>query len=175
MKKQMTAALLSLGLLAGCAPAPDPVESAPSASTSAAASASSSTQVTYEEVTLYVPNETADGLIEKTVQVEQTGAPAEELVQALVGEGALPKGTAVGHWSSSSDTPPAVTVDLNAAFAEGIPNQGTAGETMILASLVNTLWAYYTPSELTVTADGNPIETGHNVYDMPFTAPMTVQ
>ena len=46
---------------------------------------------------------------------------------------------------------------------------------MILASLVNTLWAYYEPAELVLTVDGDPLETGHNIYDQPFTAPYTFE
>ncbi len=60
--------------------------------------------------------------------------PVEELVQALVGEGALPAGSEVKKWSSDEADPPALKLDLNAAFADGILNQGTAGETLILAS-----------------------------------------
>ncbi|MDR3767152.1 MAG: GerMN domain-containing protein [Butyricicoccus sp.] len=169
MKKRMMAIVLALGLLtvSGCRSA-----AAPGASSSGETSAVET--VEYEEVTLYVPNSTADGLDEKTVQVEKTDLPIEELVQALVGEGALPAGTEVREWLSDEADPPAFKLDLNETFAEGILNQGTAGETLMLASLVNTVWAYFTPAELTVTADGKPIETGHNIYDTPFTSPMAL-
>lgn len=169
MKARIVALILALGLLTvtGCRSA-----AAPAASSSGGTSAAET--VEYEEVTLYVPNSTADGLEEKTVQVEKTDLPVEELVQALVGEGALPAGTEVKEWSSDEADPPALKLDLNAAFADGILNQGTAGETLILASLVNTIWAYYEPAELTLTAEGDPVVTGHNIYDTPFTSPMTL-
>lgn len=166
MKKRMMAALLALGLLAGCSPAAE--------NPSGSEGAGSTPPAQYEQVTLWCPGENADSLEPKSVQIERTGDPAEELVQALAAEGALPAGAEVVKWSSDGDEPPALTVDMNEAFAEGLLNQGTAGETMILASLVNTLWEYYEPASLILTADGRAIETGHNIYDAPFTERMLV-
>lgn len=164
MKKRTFALLLALGMLAGCTPKEVP----PSGSASG-----SVPQVQYEQVTIYLPNPEADGLNEKQVQVEKTDQMAATLVQTLEAEGTVPEGTDVRKWSLEKGAPGTLKVDLNKAFAEGILNTGTAGETVIMASLVNTLWAYYQPNELILTADGKTIETGHNIYDQPFTAPIT--
>ena len=158
MKKQLITLLLVFGLLAGCGAQPK--------------DAAESNSVRYEQVTLYLPNDTADGLTEQTIQLEQNdpGDPAgaaKDIIQALETAGALPDGSEAV--SAKLDNQRTLSVDLNRAFADGILKSGTAGETMTLASLVDTLWVYYEPSELILTADGKPVETGHNVYDEPFT------
>lgn len=170
MKKRMIVLLLALSLLGGCTS-----QAAPGGDFSqetASSEQAEQKQTEYEQVALYLPAEDADGLNEKTVQMEKTGDPLAGLVQALTDEGALPEGTAVTSWSMEETDPPALTVDLNDAFAKAIVSQGTAGETMIIASLVNTIWAYYEPASLTLTANGQTIVTGHNEYNQPFTSPM---
>lgn len=165
MKKRILIALLALGLLAGCGPNRTP------------AASSSDAESPYEEVVLFVPNDTADGLDEKNVQVEKTDTPAQEMdeiVQALIGENALPLGTEVKKVSISSGENPKMAVDLNRRFADALLGQGSAGETVTMAALVNTIFTYYAPSELTLTAEGKPIETGHNIYEEAFTEPMTL-
>lgn len=164
MKKKMAALLLAFGMLAGCAPQGQKQP----ASSGAVSSAPPKAQ--YEQVTLYLPNENADGLVEESAKIEVTDSAGkvEDIVQALVSSGALPEGTETLAVNWKDDC---LSVDLNQAFADGIQNSGTAGETMILASLVNTLWACYEPAELGLTVDGNPLETGHNIYEQPFTEP----
>lgn len=126
----------------------------------------------YQKVRIYLPDENSENLIEKEVQIEKNDEPMVELVQALVTEKALPAGTEVEKWSVSKDDAPAVILDLNSAFAEGIQKTGTSGETLMLSSLVNTIWDYFNPASLTLTVDGEPLQTGHNIYDEPFNAPM---
>ncbi len=166
MKKKMAALLLAFGILAGCAP------QGQQGSASSETGSGTAPEAQYEQVTLYLPNENADGMVEENAKIEVTDSAGkvEDMVQALVSSGALPEGTETLAVNWKDDC---LSVDLNQAFADGIQNSGTAGETMILASLVNTLWAYYEPTELILTVDGNPLETGHNIYDQPFTEPYT--
>ena len=163
--KKTIALLLAFGLLAGCTP-----QGQDQPTSSGAASSQPAPQTQYEQVTLFLPNDNADGLVEQSARIEVTDpdGKAEDLVQALVSNGALPDGTETvsATWADGK-----LTVDLNTAFADGLMQSGTAGETMILASLVNTLWAYYEPTELVLTAGGKPLETGHNIYEEPFTGP----
>ena len=60
------------------------------------------------------------------------------------------------------------------AFAEGILNTGSTGETIVLGSLINTIWDYFKPASITLNVDGEPLETGHNIYDTPFTSPISL-
>ena len=128
----------------------------------------------YEKVSIYLPGENAQNLVSKEVQIEKNDEPMVELVQALVTEKALPAGTEVEKWSVSKDDAPAVILDLNKAFADGILNSGSTGELMMLGSLINTVWEYFEPASITLTVDGEPLETGHNIYDTPFTSPISL-
>ena len=62
-----------------------------------------------------------------------------------------------------------ILLDVFQAFGDAAASTGTAGETMLLGSLVNTMLTYYNAETLTLTVDGAVLETGHNVYDTPFT------
>ena len=128
----------------------------------------------YEKVYIYLPDENTQNLVSKEVQIEKNDEPMVELVQALVTEKALPAGTEVEKWSVSKDDAPAVILDLNKAFADGILNSGSTGELMMLGSLINTVWEYFEPASITLTVDGEPLETGHNIYDTPFTSPISL-
>lgn len=120
-----------------------------------------------ESVTLYLPDTQAE-------YVEQTDCEitiidedvAGALISALVEQGALPEGTAVKAFSKEENI---LTLDLNQTFGDAVSNSGTAGETMLMASVADTFLAYYGAESLMITAEGQTIETGHTVYDMPFT------
>lgn len=125
----------------------------------------------YEKVKIYLPNANTQKVEEKEVQIEKNNEPMVELVQALVTEKALPQGTEVEKYSISKDDIPAITIDFNKDFADGLKNTGTTGENLMLESLLQTIWSYFTPASLSITVNGNVLETGHNIYDQPFTNP----
>lgn len=136
------------------------------------------------EATLYLPNANADGFdtVTETVQATPQG-----LVDALIAHKALPEGVTVNDFRMENDgtettdgegddasvsyTPgdSHIFLDLSQSFADAAGSTGTAGETMLLGSLVNTMLTYYSAVDLTLTIDGAVLETGHNVYDTPFT------
>lgn len=122
------------------------------------------------EVTLFLPNATADGSVEKTVELEaaagDTGISAPALVDALIAHGALPEGVAVNRFAVERGI---ARLDLNAAFAEAVRAAGTNGETMYLASVVNTFLSNYDCDALALTIEGEALETGHRLYDQPLT------
>lgn len=170
MNKKTTALLLVCGLtitsLVGCMP-----QNGKTGDDSSVHIQSNIPSKEYEKVTICLPDENGENFIEKEVQIEKNDEPMVELVQALVTEKALPEGSEVEHWSVSKDDAPAVMVDFNEKFAEGVLNTGTTGERMMLGSLINTVWAYFKPASFTITVNGEPLETGHNIYDEPFTQP----
>ena len=108
-------------------------------------------------------------------------------MDALIAHDALPEGVTVndfrmedngtettegeGDDASVSYTPgdSQIFLDVSQAFGDAASTPGTAGETMLLGSLVNTMLTYYNAETLTLTVDGAVLETGHNVYDTPFT------
>ena len=120
-----------------------------------------------EVVTLYLPDDQAE-YVEQTeceitiVKEDVAGA----LISALTEQGALPEGVVVQAFSQKEK---ALTLDLNQAFEDAAANSGTAGETMLIAAVADTFLSHYGAESLTITVEGQPIETGHTVYDEPFT------
>lgn len=120
-----------------------------------------------ETVTLYLPDEQAEYVEQTELEITIAGEDiAGALISALVKQGALPDGVAIKAFSKVEDI---LTLDLNQAFADAVSNSGTAGETMLMASVADTFLAYYGAASLTITAEGQTIETGHTIYDEPFT------
>ena len=133
------------------------------------------------EITLYLPDEQAESFEEVTETVDAT---PQGVVDALIAHDALPQGVQVNSFSMEDNgvetqegdtvsyTPGdtlRINLDLSQEFADAAASTGTAGETMLLGSLVNTMLKAYNADELVLTCDGSPLETGHNVYDAPLT------
>lgn len=133
------------------------------------------------EITLYLPDDQAESLEEVTETVDAT---PQGVVDALIAHDALPQGVQVNSFSMEDNgvetqegdtvsyTPGdtlRINLDLSQEFADAAASTGTAGETMLLGSLVNTMLKAYNADELVLTCDGSPLETGHNVYDAPLT------
>ena len=131
-------------------------------------------------VTLYLPNDNADGFdtVEETVEASPQG-----IVDALIAHGVLPEGVTVDAFETMSDGVEtqegdvvsyevgelSITLDLSEEFLSAVTGTGTAGETMVMGSLVNTMLAAYNAQTLTLTCGGEVVETGHAVYDEPMT------
>ena len=131
-------------------------------------------QTTQEEqgetktVTLYLPDEQAESVVPTETEISVSGEDeAADLMAALVEQGVLPAEAAVN--SLTKDDNNNLTLDVNAAFAEALSGSGTAGETMIVASVADTFLAYYGAASLLITVDGGTLETGHALYDERFT------
>lgn len=202
---RLFALILALGLLVGCAATPttEPDANYPTKDSAAEKEPTDSTENSDEiqqevaedeipdiavveetDVTLYLPNDNADGFEEVTETVK---ANPQGIVDALIAHKALPEGVTVNDFRMENDGTETVEgegddasvsytpgdshifLDLSQAFADAASSTGTAGETMLLGSLVNTMLAYYSAVDLTLTIDGAVLETGHNVYDTPFT------
>ena len=133
------------------------------------------------EITLYLPDDQAESFEEVTETVD---AQPQGVVDALIAHGALPEGVKVNSFTmrdNGTETQEGDTVsytagdtltidlDLSQEFADAASSTGTAGEQMLLGSLVNTMLKAYNADELNLTCDGAPLETGHNAYDQPLT------
>jgi len=118
-------------------------------------------------VTLFLPNDDATGFVEQSAALD--GDSAQAVVDALSEAGALPGGVEVLSCSLNGTGQDAqLSLDLSAAFGEAMQSAGSAGETMALGSLTNTMLAYFDAQTLLLTCEGEPLATGHNVYDEPL-------
>ena len=59
-------------------------------------------------------------------------------------------------------------LDFNAAFSDQLVTYGTAGELMMIGSVVNTFLSAYGADTVMITVDGQIMESGHVIYDFPL-------
>ena len=158
------ASALLLGL-AGCdwfKPKP-PEPTQPETTTQDEATTQEETTPAPQGITLYLPNENADGFDTKQAQ---TDGSIEDIVALLVAEGALPEGCA--PLSFQPDDEVGARLDMNDAFRQAVSSTGTTGEYLRFGSLVNTVLKYYGLEQVYITAQGKVIESGHAIYDEPL-------
>jgi len=122
-------------------------------------------------VTFYLPDYAAIdaggyGFVTKDLEMHMpklASPQAMQLVSHLVFAGALPEGCAVLSFHEQE-----AALDMNATFAQALSRTGTLGETLLLGCLVNTMLAFFGLNSVTVTAQGEVLQTGHEVYDYPL-------
>ena len=98
-----------------------------------------------EQLTLYLPNENADGWNVTKNQIEQV--TPDIIIGQLVENGLILK------------------LDLSSNFVEGLLNMGTAGEYLTMGAVVNSFLDTYQADGIEITAGGNVIETGHTSFE----------
>ncbi|MBQ8834784.1 MAG: GerMN domain-containing protein [Oscillospiraceae bacterium] len=59
-------------------------------------------------------------------------------------------------------------LDLSREFEEMILSLGTSGERMVIGSIVNTYLTAYGANTMVLTVEGEPLNSGHIVYDFPM-------
>lgn len=130
------------------------------------------------EVELYIPDDNAEYLVPCFVQSQKT---PESLIDDLISKGALPKGTKMnsfvlkdnGQYISLDDEVASMSdkltaeIDLSGEFVDEVTHTGTAGESMLMGCIVNTMIKNYNLKSISVLGDGKVIDTGHNIYDEP--------
>lgn len=62
-----------------------------------------------------------------------------------------------------------VKADMNEAFAVQLRSLGTTGEHFLVGGIVNTLLDAFDGTDVTLTVNGAPLESGHAVYDTALT------
>ena len=154
MKRLISIFLLCLLLTACGQPASEP------APTSMPATAPTQETVT---CTLYLPNENADGFYEQVAILEALNA--QQIVDQLISAAVLHEGILV-NWERLEGTQ--LHVDFNAAFRDQLMTYGTAGELMMIGSVVNSLLRAYEADSVMLTVEGDIFESGHVIYDFPL-------
>lgn len=117
-----------------------------------------------EQLTLYLPNENADGWNVTKNQIEQV--TPDIIIGQLVGAGAIPDSvTVVSFGEDQGENGLILKLDLSSNFAEGLLNMGTAGEYLTMGSVVNSFLDTYQADGIEIIAGGNVIETGHTSFE----------
>jgi len=113
-------------------------------------------------VLIWSPDENAEGFVISAAEIPEI-SPAS--LTAAMADRVLLDGSAI---TSLDDGDGTLRVDMNAAFAAQIRSMGTSGEYLYMGSLVNTLLDACGADSLVLTVEGEPLETGHEIYDYPL-------
>ena len=117
-----------------------------------------------EQLTLYLPNENADGWNVTKNQIEQV--TPDIIIGQLVGAGAIPDSvTVVSFGEDQGENGLILKLDLSSNFAEGLLNMGTACEYLTMGAVVNSFLDTYQADGIEITAGGTVIETGHTSFE----------
>lgn len=117
-----------------------------------------------EQLTLYLPNENADGWNVTKNQIEQV--TPDIIIGQLVGACAIPDSvTVVSFGEDQGENGLILKLDLSSNFAEGLLNMGTAGEYLTMGAVVNSFLDTYQADGIEITAGGTVIETGHTSFE----------
>lgn len=116
------------------------------------------------ELTLYIPNENADGWNTENITINII-AP-EDILAALQQRGIIVLDAAIQEFRQEDNI---LSIDFNTPFAQQVCSAGTAGEMMIIGSIVNTFLSTYQAEAVYITVNGEILETGHVIYDFPIT------
>ena len=139
--------------------------SAPAAASTTAAATARKTQIQ-----LYYADAQCDFLQTRTVELNEL--TPETLLRVLQANGMLDKDVKMQNWLATDRDDPyrdtVLTLDLSKAFQDQL-SANAATEHTILASLVNTFLDAYRATEITLTADGKPLEAKTVQTSEPFT------
>ena len=119
-------------------------------------------------IRIYHSDDMAENICFNTTMTR--GVTPEILVMNLAAYGMLPDAVTVQDFSIETEVEKETTetrlqLDLSADFADYLSSMGTSGEMMVMGSLVNTFLDAYDASMMKVTAGGELLETGHQIYD----------
>lgn len=115
-------------------------------------------------VALYHSDAASEAVVSETAQLPALTAQA--LVELLSRSGVIAENVAVN--SFSIDAGNGIRLDLSAEFSVLLNQMDSSGEALMLGSLVNTFLDAYDADSLLITVDGQPLETGHAIYDQPL-------
>ena len=146
-------------LLTGCAGVPA------ASGVSTTESSTGLETISFQTVTLFLPKENADGFLKTSVEVPQITEAV--LIEQLIAAGVLSEGTKINTLVYDADTR-FLKADFNEPFRLLLQTMGTSGEYMIMGSVVNTFLTAFDAEAISITVDGNVLETGHGVYDQPL-------
>lgn len=174
MKKVSILLVLCL-LLSGCgaqesatAPVTEPSTQAATVPSTQAATVPPTTQppttaAPVFTLSVYIPNENADGW--DILPQELPELDANLIVAALIDNHVLNGDISLNTYETVGDT---VNLDFNEAFLNQLQTYGTAGERMMIGSVVNTFLSVWDAKAVYITVDGEIMESGHVIYDFPM-------
>lgn len=145
-------------------------EKADSANEEEHASNSSSKDAEEEEsgIRIYYADSQAEHLVFENIGEEEVSP--ELLLSQLAKHNVISKKTKINSidQTKSQSKGNRLIVDFSQEFQDDLFTQGTAGEFLMMGSIVNTFLRAYDAESMTITVNGNPLESGHCIYERPM-------
>lgn len=172
--KKIAMLLLCCLLLTACGSKKDQADTNTGATTKATVSVEENTIPTEESaetteaaasiLKVYSPDDALESFVVTEVTVETIDEQA--IVRQLIAANVLTEDTEANVLELDGTH---VTVDFNTAFRDLILSQGSTGEWAVMGSVVNTFLTAYNADTMTITVNGEVLESGHVIYDEPLT------
>lgn len=117
-----------------------------------------------EYVKVYYGNDTVDRMLTKEVHLAEL--TPESLTEALIDAGVLEADVRINALTTTErEGLTYLDADFNQAFLTKLNRMGTSGEYYYMGGVVNTFLHAYDAYRVNITAEGEPLESGHNIYD----------
>lgn len=161
MRKRMITAFVAMaciGCMTGCANKEDEVTT-----TEVTTVATEKTDNNTIKTTIYKPDDQAEELVSEEVEVKEVNE--NTLLEALKTNGVMNKDAKILSYELKNDT---ITIDFNKSVGTYFKKMGSAEESLKMQSMVKTLCENLKAKELKFTVEGEVLETGHQVYDLPI-------
>jgi hypothetical protein len=114
-------------------------------------------------VRIYYGNNFGDKIIYKDTQI--SALSAQELIKQLNVYQLAPNTTVKSFKQTTLDGKKVLQLDLSTGYFDALRRMGTAGEYIMIGSLVNTFLMAYSAERINVTINGSSFETGHVEYE----------
>ena len=121
---------------------------------------------TIQSYLIYLPLDSADGFERKMLDV--TEITPESVLKELQNHNVLPDNVTIHQLEVEGAQ---LNLDFSQSFADLVCSTGTAGEMMIIGSVVNTYLSAYQSSQVDrvlITVEESAWESGHVIYDEPI-------
>lgn len=127
------------------------------------ASTETPTEMQMQTFRLYYGDQNAETFLYEEVQVPVIDETV--VMEKLIAAGVLPEGTVINTFAAAGSQ---LNIDFNDAFLTYLSSMGTAGERMLVGSVVNTFLSAYDAHSVFFTVGGEIVESGHVIYDFPI-------
>ena len=167
--KKLIALLLCALMLCGCTPEAQPTEpvtepNEPTEESTVQMATVPETQPEVLTITIYHGNANADGFETTEFEVEEMNT--DVLMEKLIEAGVLNEDVVLGGMKFQDG---GLVLNFNDAFGDQLNTMGTAGERMMVGSVVNTfLTAFNKVDKVSILVSGQIFESGHVIYDEPM-------
>lgn len=119
-------------------------------------------------IRIYYADSQAEHVISENIGEEEV--TPELLLSQLAKHNVVSKQTKINSikQTKSGSDGNSLAVDFSQEFQDDLFTQGTAGELLMMGSIVNTFLRAYDADSMTITVNGNPLESGHCIYENPM-------